>query len=118
MTVPFITALRAAETLAIFHLGEVENVPPGDVQNHHQDMVLHCLADVEDIKQKIVGADDTVENQARTLRQFDLTVALSIIERHNIMLGIGMPLQDAVAARMAMAREIADALQAARGGTE
>jgi hypothetical protein len=60
-------------------------------------------------------ADDTVKNQARTLRQFDLTVALSIIERHNIMLGIGMPLQDAVAARMAMARDIADALAEAQG---
>jgi hypothetical protein len=35
---------------------------------------------------------------------------------HPIMHGVGMPADDVPAARTAMARDIADALQAARGG--
>jgi hypothetical protein len=92
-------------------------MPAGGVQDHHRDMVRRCLADVEDITHKIVGAENMVENQTKTLRQLDLTLAMQIVERHHIMLGMGMILEDAAAARVAMARDIANALQAARGGT-
>jgi hypothetical protein len=80
-------------------------------------MARQCLADVEDIKHQIVSAGVTVENQAGAVRRRDLEIALRIIERHPIMHGIGMAIDAVAAARVAMARDIADALAAARGGT-
>jgi hypothetical protein len=49
------------------------------------------------------------------MRRHDMEAAQRIIDRHVIMHGIGMA-DDVPAARIAMARDIADALQAARGG--
>jgi hypothetical protein len=102
MTVQRTITLRAAETLATFHREEAENVPPGAVRDHHEDMARRCLADVEDIKHQIGGAGLTVENQATALRQRDLTTALNIVERHPIMHGIGMAVDAVAAARVAM----------------
>jgi hypothetical protein len=47
MTVLLITALRAAETLARFHMEQAANVPAGLIQNRHRDMARKCLADAD-----------------------------------------------------------------------
>jgi hypothetical protein len=47
-------------------------------------------------------------------RRQDMETARRIIDRHVIMHGVGMPPDDVPAGRMAMARDIADALQGAR----
>jgi hypothetical protein len=116
MTVLLITALHAAETLAKFHQEQADKMPPGGVQDHHHDMTRRCLADVEDIRHQVVGAGVTVEHQADAVRRRDLETALKIIERHPITHGIAMAVDAVAAARVAMARDIADALAAARGG--
>jgi hypothetical protein len=50
------------------------------------------------------------------MRRRDLEAAQNIIDRHPIMHGIVMPVEDVAQARVAMAREIADALAAERVG--
>jgi hypothetical protein len=110
-----VTALRAAERLAKFHQEQADKVPPGGVQDHHWDMARRCLADVEDIKGHILASGVTVENQAAHVRRHDLETALKIIERHPITHGIAMAVDAVAAARVAMARDIADALAEARG---
>jgi hypothetical protein len=116
MTVLLINALRAAETLASFHQERADTMPPGAVQDHHQDMARRCLADLDDIRGNILAASVTVEHQADAVRRRDLEVAHRIIDRHPIMHGVGMPSDDVPAARTAMARDIADAFAEARGG--
>jgi queuine/archaeosine tRNA-ribosyltransferase len=117
MTVLLITALQAAETLARFHQEQADKMPPGAVQGHQQDMARRCLADIEDIKGHLFAVGATVEHQADALRRHDLETAQRIIDRHVIMHGVGIHADDAPAARTAMARDIAEALLAARGGT-
>jgi hypothetical protein len=86
----------------------------GDVRTLHQDRERRCSDDAEDIRRKISGAGVTVEDQDLAVRQRDLTTAQAIIDRHQIMHGI--PVEDVLAAREAMARDNASALLAARGG--
>jgi hypothetical protein len=50
------------------------------------------------------------------VRRHDLETAQRIIDRRVIMHGVGMPSDDVPAALIAMARDIAEALQTARGG--
>jgi hypothetical protein len=50
------------------------------------------------------------------MRRLDLATAQKIIDRHSVMHGIGMPVEDMPPARVAMASDIADALAAERGG--
>jgi hypothetical protein len=113
MAVHLITALHAADTLATYHRVSAEN-SAGDVRALHQDNERRCSDDAEDIRRKISGAGVTVEDQDLALRQRDLTTAQAIIDRHQIMHGI--PVEDVPTAREAMARDIASALLAARGG--
>ncbi len=115
MTVLLITALRAAETLAAYHRQRV-NQTLGAPQAYHQDMAGRCLADIEYFKRQFAAAGATFENQATEMRRRDLETAHRIVERHPIMQGIGMRLDDVAQARVAMARDIADALAAERGG--
>jgi hypothetical protein len=131
MTVQLVTALHAAETLATYHRERREN-STGDAHAFHEDMDRRCSDDAEDIRSKIAaGGGVTVEVQDLALRQRDLATAHAIIDRHQMMHGIlasaqiiidrhqtmhGIPVEDLMAARTAMARDIADALQAAREG--
>jgi hypothetical protein len=117
MNVLLITALQAAETLARFHQEQAGKMPPGAVQDHHQDMARRCLADIDDIRGHLFAVGATVEHQNTAMRRHDMEAAQRIIDRHPIMHGIGMASDDVPAARSAMARDIADALQTARGGT-
>jgi hypothetical protein len=114
MTVLLITALRAAETLAAFHRQCVENTAAGD-QVHHTDMVHWCAEDADRITRMILAAGSTVEDQATDMRRRDLEKAHRIIDRHPVMQGMGMLLEDVAQARVEMARDIADALAAERG---
>jgi hypothetical protein len=116
MTVLLITALHAAETLASFHRHRAMN-SLGATREYHLDMAQRCAQDAEDITRAIVADGVSVEHQADAVRQHDMEAAQRIIDRHPIMHGIGMAADDVPAARMAMARDIADALLAARGGT-
>jgi hypothetical protein len=113
MTVQLITALHAADTLATYHRMSAKN-SADDVCALHQDMERRCSDDAEDIRRKISGAGVTVEDQNLALRQRDLPTAQAIIDRHQIMQGV--PIGDVQAACEAMARDIAKALLAARGG--
>jgi hypothetical protein len=117
MTVLLVTALQAAETLARFHQEQANKMPPAAGQDHHQDMAQRCLADIEDIRAHLFAVDATVEHQDLVMRQHDIEAAQRIIDRHVIMHGMGIHADNVPAARTAMARDIADALQAARGGT-
>jgi hypothetical protein len=116
MNVLLITALQAAETLARFHRQQADKMPPGGVQDHHQDSARRCLADVEDIRAHLFAVDATVEHQDLVMRGHDMETAQGIIDRHVIMHGVGIHADNVPAARAAMARDIADALLAARGG--
>jgi hypothetical protein len=111
-----ITGLRAAETLAKFHRHRVEN-SVGEVRAYHQDIARRCEDDAELITREIEAAGLDVANQASAVRCRDLATAQRIIERHVIMHGMGMSVEDVGAARGAMARDISDALAAERGGT-
>jgi hypothetical protein len=62
----------------------------------------------DDIKRMSGAACGAVEN--KDLRRHDTEAAQRIIDRHPIMHGIGMAVED-----MAVARDIADALAGARG---
>jgi hypothetical protein len=116
MTVMLITAVQAAETLARFHCEQVDKTPPGPDQDHHRDMARHCAEDAEQTKGWIEAAGVTVENQDQAVRSRDMEVAHRIIDRHPIMHGAGMATEAVAAARVAMARDIADAIHEARGG--
>jgi hypothetical protein len=115
MTVLIVTALHAAETLAAFHLQRAENTA-GAAREYHLDMARRCTEDVERSRRAILAASVTIEHQADVVRQRDMETAQRIIDRHAIMHGMGMSADDVPAARMAMARDIADALRTARGG--
>jgi hypothetical protein len=116
MTVLLITARHAAETLASFHRHRARNSLAA-TREYHLDMAQRCAEDAEDITRAIVANGVTVGHKADAVRRHDLETAQRIIDRHPIMHGVGMPADDVPAARTAMARDIADALQAARGGT-
>jgi hypothetical protein len=113
MTVPLVTALHAAETLATYHRVRAEN-SAGNARAFHEDMCRRCSDDAEDMRRKITGDGVTVEDQELTLHERDLATAQAIIDRHQIMHGI--PVADGPAARDATVRDIASALLAARRG--
>jgi hypothetical protein len=115
MTVMLITARRAAEMLAAFHRQRVDNTA-AEARAYHKDMARRCAEDAERITRGILTAGVTVENQASAARRRDLDTAQKIIDRHPIMHGVGMPVEDVAQARVAMAGDIADALAAERGG--
>jgi hypothetical protein len=114
MTVLLITALRAAETLATYHRQRAA-YSAGEAWAYHQDMARRCAEDAGSITRGIVAAGLTVENQATVVRSRDMATAQRIIDRHPIMHGLGMALEEVGTARLAMARDIADALAAERG---
>jgi hypothetical protein len=116
MTVLLITALYAAETLAAFHLQRARN-SVGTTRDYHVDMAQRCAEDAQYSRRAIVADSLTVEDQAAAARSRDLETAQKIIDRHPVTHGIGIPADDVPAARLAMARDIADALAAARGET-
>jgi hypothetical protein len=111
-----VTALRAAETLVNFHRQRIENTA-GEARAYHEVTARRCAEDAERITREILATGVMVENQATAMGRRDLEAAQKIIDRHPIMHGVGMPADDVPAARMAVARDIADALLAARGGT-
>jgi hypothetical protein len=115
MSVMLITALRAAETLAAFHLQRAGKAA-GEELADHLDRAQRCTDDVERITSEILAGGLSVENQAAAMRRRDLEAAYKIIDRHPIMHGVGIPSDDVPPAKSAMARDIADALAAERGG--
>jgi hypothetical protein len=108
-------ALRAAETLAYFHQERADMMPPGAVKDHHQDMARRCLADMDDIRVNILTTSVIVEHQGEALHRRDMEMAQRIIDRQPIMHDVEMPADDVLAARTAMACDIANALAEARG---
>jgi hypothetical protein len=68
----------------------------------------------ENITNAILASGVTVDHQAAAVRQHDMEIARRI---HIIMHGLGIHADNAPAARTALERDIADALQAAREGT-
>jgi hypothetical protein len=88
----------------------------GGTGEYHFDMAQRCGEDAEDITNAILASGVTVEQQAEIVRRQDLEAAQRIIDRHVIFHGVGIPADKVPAARMAMARDIADAMQAARRG--
>jgi hypothetical protein len=115
MTVLLITALRAAETLAKYHRQRAA-YSAGEARAYHQDMARRCAEDAESITRGIGAAGLTVEDQATVVRSRDMATAQRILDRHPIMHGTGMPVEDVAQARVAMASDIAHALAAERGG--
>jgi hypothetical protein len=109
-----VTALRAAETLAAFHVQHAEN-SVGATCEYHLDMARRCTVDAGSITHAILAAGVTMENQAEAMRRRDMETAQKILDRHVIMHGVGLPAEDVPAARTAMARDIAEALAAERG---
>jgi hypothetical protein len=97
-----------------FHRQHVESTA-GEDQRHHMEMARRCAGDAERITRAILASGVTIENQAAAMRRRDLDAAQKIIQRHSIMHGIGIPVDDLAPARMAMASDIADALAAERG---
>jgi hypothetical protein len=65
---------------------------------------------------EILASGVTPEHQATVIRGRDLVTAQRIIDRHPIMHGIGMSVEEVAQARVAPASDIADALAAERGG--
>lgn len=116
MTVLLFTAQQAAETLAAFHQQRAEYAT-GEAREYHVDMAQRCVADAEQSGRAILANAATVRHQADAVRRHDMETAQRIISRHPIMQGIGMPTEEIAAARAAMVRDIADALQAARGAS-
>jgi hypothetical protein len=57
-------------------------------------MARRSAEDVENITNAILASGVTVEHQADALRRHDLEAALKIIERHPIMHGVGMRVED------------------------
>jgi hypothetical protein len=115
MTVMRVTTLRAAETLAEFHRHRAENTA-GEARAYHEDMARWYVGETERIKRKVGASGVTVENQVAAMRRRDLATAQKIIDRHPIMHGVGMPVEEVAQARVAMVSDIADALAAERGG--
>jgi hypothetical protein len=114
LTVMLVTALRAAETLVNFHRQCIENTA-GEARAYHEVTARRRAEDAERITREILATGVTVENQTTAMGRRDLETAQGIIDRHVIMHGMGIHADNVPAARTAMARDIADALQAARG---
>lgn len=104
-----VTALHAAETLLTFHVQQV--VQMGDErQAYHLYRAECCEDDIEDIRQRLAAEGVTDLD----MRSRDVTAARRIVARH------ALPdwQADGRATRVleGLAQEIADAMEAARGG--
>jgi hypothetical protein len=78
-------------------------------------MARRCLDDIEHIKRQLADGGVTFENQDLVLRQREVAAAQAIIAKHVLpewRMSAGAP-----RALEGMAQDIADAMQAARGGT-
>jgi hypothetical protein len=78
-------------------------------------MARRCAEDAESITRGVVAAGLTVEDQARVVRSRDMATAQRIFDRHPIMHGVGMAVDDVAQARVVMAGDIAHAPAAERG---
>jgi hypothetical protein len=114
MTALLITALRAAETLAAYHRERIEQTL-GPMRAYHERVHRLCLEDINDIKWQLAVSGATAENQARAVRSQDLEAAQRIVAAHFLPEWRGS--EKAPQAMEAMAQAMADAMQAARGGT-
>jgi hypothetical protein len=114
MNIMLVTALRAAETLAAYHRQRAD-MTRGEVRDYHLDMARRCLDDSERIKRQLADGGVTVENQDLMARQRDVAAAQAIIDKH--VLPEWRASEAAPRALEDMAQDIADAMQATRGGT-
>jgi hypothetical protein len=114
MNIMLVTALHAAETLAAFHRERADETR-ATVHDYHQDMARRCLDDIEHIKRQLADGGVTIENQDLVMRQHDVAAAQAIINKH--VLPEWRALRETPRALEAMVQDIADAMQAARGGT-
>jgi hypothetical protein len=109
MSVSLINALRAAETLAAFH--QQQRAHRGD--EYDIEMAERCEKDAALIKDVLLDYDITPENQAERLRQHDIATAQAIVEQR--VPPKWRASEEAPRVLEALARDIAEALQAARG---
>jgi hypothetical protein len=114
MTVQLITALQAAETLAAYHVGRIEQTV-GLRQTFHDHMRRRCLEDIDDIKKQPAAGGVTAENQARAMRSTDAETAQRIVAH---LPPEWRASEKAPKEMEALAQAIADAMQTARGGTQ
>jgi hypothetical protein len=114
MIVSLITALQAAETLAAYHRGRIEQTLR-QRQAYHEQMRRRCLVEIDDIKDQLAAGGVTAEDQAQVVRSRDVEAAQKIIAAY--LLPEWRASEKAPQAMEAMARAIADAMQTARGGT-
>jgi hypothetical protein len=112
MTVLLVTALQAAETLAVYHRGRVEQTL-GFRRAYHEEMHRRCQVDIEDIKEHLATGGATAEDQARAVRSRDVETAQRIVAVH--LLPEWRASENAPQAMEAMAQAIADAMRTARG---
>jgi hypothetical protein len=113
MAALLIDALHAAEMLAAHHRRLADNTV-GAAREYHLDMLQRCVDDIEKIRQRIAAGGATPARQDNNLRQRDVATAQSIIARH--VLPEWAASEEAQRLLADMAQEIADAIQAARGG--
>ena len=84
--------------------------------SNHEDMAWRCEEDAEPITREIQAAGVTVENQAAAVRSHDLATAQKIIDRHPIMHGLGMAVEDVASARVRWLAILPTPFAAKRGG--
>lgn len=113
MSVSLINALRAAETLAAYHRqqavhrGVEYNIEMAE-RYYEKDAALIIRDDL------LMDFDITPENQAKLLRRHDIATAQAIIGRRVLPEWLGS--EQAPRVLEAMAQDIANAMQVARGG--
>ena len=113
MNITLITALHAAETLATYHR-ERADMTLGSARDYHLDIAKRCLDDIGRIKRQLADGGVTFENQDLVLRQRDVAAAQAIIAKRVLpewRMSAGAP-----RVLEGIAQDIADAMQAARGG--
>jgi hypothetical protein len=115
MTIMLITALQAAQTLAVFHSERVQQTL-GANQDYHRGVARLCEADAERIKYTLAHGGVSAESQANLLRQRDVGAAQVIIAKH--VLPKWRPSDKGPKALEALTQDIVNALQVARGVPE
>jgi hypothetical protein len=114
MAVLLVNALYAAQTLATFHRDRIEQTL-GDAKAYHVEMARICEEDVARIKCRLGADGGSVENQVRAVQSLDMRTAQELVTTH-------LPMEWRAEGRAAdvmlkMAQAIAQAIQAARGGS-
>jgi hypothetical protein len=112
MTVPLITAMHAAETLAAHHRLLAES-STGVTREYHLEMFQRCLDDIENIRKRIEAGGTMPDDRAHVSRQRDVATAQAIIARH--VLPEWLASEQAPHALEGMSQDIANALAAERG---